>query len=182
MVLPVVSGEPVVFPVQREDRAADAVADASNACAEIAVVFLVFPKRIIAKDCVRPRAAMMHPKRADRRAILHDLHGQRFIFDAIGADSFPVFRHAKRLLFHRDRHGIFSFHSAAPPPFLLLSAQLRSHQISFKSRFSGTSGKTVRRWARIRSLDPSGFLWYAEVTKSGPSCVSGVVYSAMSQP
>ena len=59
MVLPVVSGEPVVFPVQREGRAADAVADTSNARAEIAVVFLVFPERIIAKDCVRPRAAMM---------------------------------------------------------------------------------------------------------------------------
>ena len=145
MVLPVVSGEPIVFPVQREGRAADAVADASNARAEIAVVFLVFPERIIAKDCIRPRAAMMHPKRADRRAILHDLHGQRFIPDAIDADSFPVPRYTKRLLFHRDRHGIFSFHAAAPLPFLLLSAQLRLHQISFKSRFSGTSGRMPRR-------------------------------------
>ena len=57
-----------------------------------------------------------------------------------------------------------------------------SYRISFRICASSISGRRRFRWETIRSRDSSGFLRYAEVTKSQPNSVSGVVYCATPQP
>ena len=56
------------------------------------------------------------------------------------------------------------------------------YRISLRICASSVSGRRRFRWETIRSRDSSGFLRYAEVTKSQPNSVSGVVYCATPQP
>ncbi len=95
----IVFGERVLFAVERKRGSADAVADAADAGAEVAIVRLVLGERVVAEYGVSPNAVAADRKGADRCTVGDHRNGKVLIAERIFLHALAAHRRPEGLRF-----------------------------------------------------------------------------------